>query len=125
MSQSFLLHPLSPHTSFSTSEYYSNTHLSRNIPLFNSLGLKLGLGLRLWLGLQSNQPLTCNGYISLNATTRISYCFYFYILCKYYHANEDGGVLDNIYYSQLLHTNEYGVVLGNHIQDSQREIPLR
>ena len=51
--------------------------------------------------------------------------FYFYVLRKYYHTHKDGGVLDNPYSSQLLHTSEYGVVLGTPIQDYQREIPLR
>ena len=53
------------------------------------------------------------------------YYFYFYVLLKNYHNNEDGGVLDNPYSSQVLHNNGDGVVIGNPIQDSQREIPLR
>ena len=53
------------------------------------------------------------------------FLFYFYVLRKYYHTHEDGGVLDNTYSSQVLHTRKYGVVLGITIQDYQREIPLR
>ena len=85
----------------------------------------LVLGLWLGLGLQSNQPLTRNRYISLHATTQVDYYFYFYVLCKYYHTNEDKGVLENPYSSQVLHTNKYGLMLGNPIQDYQRKIPLR
>ena len=63
LSQSSLIHPRSPHTSSSTSKYYSNTNSSRNISFFSYLGLDLGLGL------QSNQPLAHSRYISLHATT--------------------------------------------------------
>ena len=56
---------------------------------------------------------------------RVAYYFYFYILCKYYHNNKDGVVLDHSYPLQVFHTDEDGVVIGNTIQDSQREIPLR
>ena len=34
-------------------------------------------------------------------------------------------LLENSYSSQVLHTSEDGVVLGNPINDSQRDIPLR
>ena len=53
------------------------------------------------------------------------FLFYFYVICKYYHTHEDGGVLDNTYSSQVLHTSKDGVVLGTPIHDSQREITLR
>ena len=64
-------------------------------------------------------------YISLHATTRVAYYIYFYVICKSYHTTEDGVVLDNPYSSQVFHTNKDRVVFGNHIQDSQRDIPLR
>ena len=63
--------------------------------------------------------------VSTHATTRVASYFYFYFLRKYYHTHEYGGVLDNTYSSQILHTNEDRVVLGAPIQYSQREIPLR
>ena len=88
-------------------------------PLFPSLELGLGLGL------QANQPLACNRYIPLHTTTRVAYYFYFYVLRKAYYTNEDMGLLENLYYSQVLHTNKDRVVLGNTIKDYQREIPLR
>ena len=115
--QSSLIHPRSPHTSLSNSEYDSNTNLISNVSLFPSLGLVLGL--------RSNQPLAHSRYISLHATTRVAYYFYFYLLCKYYQTNEDGGVLENLYYLQVFHTNKDGVVLGNPIQDTQHEISSR
>ena len=101
------------------SRYESKTNLSRNISLFPSLGLGFGLGLR------SNKPLTCNWYISLHVTTLVAYYFYFHVLCKHYHTHEDGGVLNNTYYSQVLHSRKDGSVLGTPIQYSQCDIPLR
>ena len=38
--------------------------------------------------------------------------FYFYVLCKYYHTHEEGGVLDNPYSLQVYHASKDGVVLG-------------
>ena len=83
----------------STSKCVSNTHLSQSIYLFPhlGLGLRLRLRLRLWLRFQlrlwlhSSQPLACNRYKSLHATTRVAYRFYFWILCKWYHTHKDGG----------------------------------
>ena len=99
LSQSLEMHPGSPQTSFFTSKYDLNTNLSRNISIFPSLGLGLGLQLR------SNRPLSRNWYISLRATARVAYYFYFCVLCNYYHTNKYGVVLENIYYSQVFHTN--------------------
>ena len=129
LSHSSLIHPRLPHTSFPTSKYNSNTNQSQNIPLFPYLGLGLGLGLGLQLGLRlrlrlrlrlglrfslrSNKPLDHNRYISIHAIKLVSYYFYFYVLCKYYHTNEDRVVLNNPYSLQLFHTNEDGVVLVN------------
>ena len=107
----------------STSKYDSKTNSSGNISLFPYLGLGLELRLRLWL--RSNHPRSCNRYKSLYATTLVASYFYFYVLCNYYHTHENRGVLDNPYYSQVLHTNKYGIVLGTPIQDSQHEITLR
>ena len=99
----------------STSKYVSNTHSSQKHFLFISLGL--GSVLRLWL--QSNKPLSRNRYKSLHATTIVDSYFYFYVLHKYCHTHKDGAVLDNPYYSKVLHTTKYGVVLGTPIQYSQ------
>ena len=98
MSHSSLIHPLSPHTSLSTSNYDSNTNSSRNISLFPYLGLVLALRLRLrlrfrlrlclqlwlwlWLQLWSIQPLTRNRHISLHATPQVADYFYFQVLCN-------------------------------------------
>ena len=71
----------------------SNTNSSQNIYPFSYLGLGL------WL--RFNQPLSCSRYISLHATTRVSYYFYVYALCKYYHTNKDGGVLGHTCHSQV------------------------
>ena len=117
LSQSSLINPLLTHKQLPTSKYDSNTNPSQTPPppFFPSLGL----------GLRSNQPLACNRYISLHTNSRAAYYLYLYVLCNYYHTNEDGGVLDNPYSLQLFHTNEYGLVLGNHIQDPQLYITLR
>ena len=85
-SQYSLIQEHLPHTSTSTSKYDSNTNSSQNIYLFPSLGLGLGL----WL--HSNQTLVRNRYISLHATTDFAYYLYLYVLCKYYHTNNDRGV---------------------------------
>ena len=53
------------------------------------------------------------------------FLFYFFFLRKYYHTNEDGGVLEDPYSSQVLHTRKDGLVFGTSIHDSQREIPFR
>ena len=92
---------------------------SCHISLFTSLGLGLGLRLR------SNKPLTRNWYKSIHVTTLVAFYFYFCIIFKYYHTHEDGGVLNNTYSLQVLHTSKYGVVLGTPIQYYQCEIPLR
>ena len=129
--------------SFPTSKYDSNTNFSKNISLFPylvlvvvlelglvlglGLGLRLRLGLWLWLGLglglglQSNQPPARNRYISLHATTWVTY-FFKCVICKYYNNNKDGVLLDNTYSYQVFHTNEDRVLLGNPIQDSQHKI---
>ena len=96
-------------------------NLSLNISLFYSLGL----GLQLRLGLHSNQPLARNWYISLQATTQISYFFISTLFSSSITLTKMVRVLDNPYSSRLFHTNENRVVLGNRIRGSQREIPLR
>ena len=69
--QSPLIHSRSPKMSLSTSKYDSNTNSSQNIYLFTYLGLELKLG----LSLRSNHSLDYNRYISLHATTGVSYYF--------------------------------------------------
>ena len=110
-----LIQPRSPHKSSTNSKYDSNTNSSRKVSLFLYLGL----------GLCPNQPLAFSRYISLHVTTRVAHHFYFYVLCKHYHTNKDKVVLDNLYSLQVLHTTQYGVVLGNPIQYSQRDTNLR
>ena len=101
-------------------KHVSNTHLSQNNSLFPYLGLGLVLRLWLWLVLQLrfNPPLIRNCRKSFHATTLVSYNFYFYVIHKYYHTHENGGVLDNTYYSQVLHTSKDRVVFGTPIQVS-------
>ena len=76
------------------------------------------IGLVLGLRLRSNRPLARNRHKSIHATTWVATYFYFEVLRKYYHTHEDGGVLENIYSLQVLHTSKDGVALGNPIQDS-------
>ena len=127
MWQSSIIHPRLPHMSSPTSIYDSNTNFSKNISLFPYLvlvvvlGLGLCLGLGLGLGLLSNQPPARNRYISLHATTWVTY-FFKCVICKYYNNNKDGVLLDNTYSYQVFHTNEDRVLLGNPIQDSQHKI---
>ena len=123
LSHSSLIHQHLPHMSSFTSKLYSNKNTGKKSP-FSFSSVSLGLHLVLWL--QTNQALTHNRYISLHTTTHVAYYFfYFYVICKYYHTNKYGCVLEYSYSSQEFNTHKDGVVLGTIIQYCQYEVTLR
>ena len=68
LSHSSMIHPHSPQTSLSTSNYDSNINLSQTFSLFPYLGLVLAL--QLWL--RSGHALVYKRYLSLHATTQVT-----------------------------------------------------